>query len=269
MLKRLGIVAFALFLLGCNAPSSAPAPAAPVTPAPFVTPAAPPFLPLDSKSWREEFIKFPGLNVPEQPNPTTPGCPKDQLCFPVPDAGTGDFLGYVMHPILAIYSHTTADATPHYEDISGYHFLVLKLTIIAPKDAQFLYHSEEKNDAAHGCVTPPHIRPFLGHTQEQLEFWAWRWFAHDPKATKSTDNDTMACLLQPGDCTLTVPLQQADWVSANPGGPDPNAEAKGWSTMIKDVSNFGLGIGGGCADAHGANCKNGPCEIRVVSYGFK
>src|SRR5574340_64118 len=172
---RLIPIAVLVFVLGyCNPPAQAPSPSKPAaqsglnagSSAPVNVPTLPSLF-MDSSKWFQEYVAAGG-----QPNPawtahpvTTQDCPAGALCEMLPDHASGRYASYLLFPISATYSTTTADPTPHYFDASGYKSLTVKLRVIAGPNVQFKYDSEADNT----CPTPAHIRPFLAHQQGTLE----------------------------------------------------------------------------------------------------
>lgn len=210
-------------------------------------------LSLDPSGWYQEYVAAGGNTIPARK-------PLTSMVETIPDHSSGKYISYLLHPINPVFSSTSADPTPHYLDISKYKSLTVKFRVNAPANVKWFYDSEPGN-TPDKCPTPAHVRPFLSHSQLNLQSWNWRWFAH----YLDNGKETAAYQLDSGnqEVTLTVPLTQDHWVSVYPGR---DGEKEGWDTMIHNASYIGWVFGGGCAYAHGLNVIGGPVTFELLEY---
>lgn len=250
------------FGIGRQHGSSSSNPVPPPAPGPNPPPAAPSpgnelALTIDPNRWFQEYVALGGNTIP-----ATRPIGGSSMVEAIPDRSSNRFISYLLFPIQPKFSTTSADPTPHYVDIREYKSLTVRFRIKASKGIKWSYDSEPGNTPDR-CPTPAHARPFLSHSQLNLQDWAWRWFAHHLENGK----EDAAYPLADGDqeVTLTVPLTQDHWVSVYPGR-DPAREKQGWLTMLADTSYFGLVFGGGCAYAHGVSVTGGTATVELLEY---
>lgn len=194
------------------------------------------------------------------PTPPPPASPWQvtaaSLAIPV---GIGNGASYFNFPICADphTCHISYIERPWTTPLTGKTSITLNYSITGT-DPVFDAHSNTNNTCEPNI---PHALLIIRRAGDNGSgigaFEFYRWF-------DMTDEQPLAL----GDHVMTAPLDPARWVSVfGKMGSDPSTAA-GWAGALANVSNIGVGFGGGCFAAHGVAVTSGAARFIINGVGI-